>query len=151
MKIYRIAQDDVFAKCQELLDFLNSVKYDYALAFSKKDMKIMTTNHQMGKTSNSRQYGKTLPDIGYRYKHAVIYRAVAPDISTINYMDYITLSKKFAVGHADHMTVTNEEPFIVLRAIVHSEDVAEASNPGEYFYIGSQPISGTIIYQAVIS
>ena len=76
-----------------------------------------------------------------------IYRAVSKAVTSIGYMDYVTRGTKFAKGHADHMAVTTEEDQVVLSAMVEAKDVAEASNPGEYFYIGNS-VNGKVIYEA---
>jgi hypothetical protein len=95
-----------------------------------------------------RKHGLTLPETGYNERYVYIYRAVPKTVTTFNYMDYVTRSKKFAKEHADHMMWTTEEDQHVLSAMIKSEDVAEASNPGEYFYIGKTPANGRAIYEA---
>lgn len=97
---------------------------------------------------SDRLHGLTLPETGYKEKYVYIYRAVPKDVTTISYMDYVTRSRKFAEGHADHMSVTEEDDQHVIYAMVKAEDVAEASNPGEYFYIGETPVNGKEIYEA---
>ena len=94
-----------------------------------------------------RQMGQSLPDTGYTSSQVIIYRAVAKEVTEIKQEDYVTLSEKFAREHADHMVVTEEEPYVVLKALVNASDVYEAYNPGEYFYNGS-PTSGQVIYTA---
>ena len=91
--------------------------------------------------------GRSLPDTGYPSSQVTIYRAVAEGVTEIKPEDYVTLSERFARGHADHMVVTEEEPYVVLKALVNASDVYEAYNPDEYFYNGS-PTSGQIIYTA---
>ena len=97
---------------------------------------------------SERQYGKTLPETGYTDRFVYIFRAVPQTVTTINYMDYVTRSKRFAYEHADHMAVTTQSNQVVLRAMVEAKDVAEAYNPGEYFYIGQIPVNGRISYEA---
>ena len=92
-----------------------------------------------------REMGRSLPETGYPSSQVTIYRAVAQDVTEIKPEDYVTLSEKFARGHADHMVVTEEEPYVVLKALVNASDVYEAYNPGEYFYNGP-PTSGQSIY-----
>jgi len=65
-----------------------------------------------------------------------IYRAVKTPILYFGKMDYVSLSRKFAIGHAEHMAAVEEEPYQVITAMVSSSDVYEAHNPGEYFYDG---------------
>jgi hypothetical protein len=50
--------------------------------------------------------------------------------------DYVTLSKKFAIEHAENNHVYHDEPFHVIQALVSTQNVFDASNPGEYFYSG---------------
>ena len=76
----------------------------------------------------------------------VIYRAQASDSDMLLTDSYITLSPKFAIEHAENNHVYNDEQQIVIRAVVNPKDVADASNPGEYFYKG-QPIKGIIAYR----
>ena len=91
-------------------------------------------------SNRSNQLGKTLkelnhPDqLGGIARKAHIYRAAHPDVKQFFPNDYITLSKKFAIGHADHQAAVEELPYHVLYAYVPVEDVREATNPGEYFY-----------------
>ena len=95
-----------------------------------------------------RKQGLTLPETGYREQYVTIYRAVPKTMTTINHMDYVTRSLKFAKEHAEHMMWTTEEDNHVLSAMVKAKDVAEASNPGEYFYVGETPANGRSIYEA---
>lgn len=66
-----------------------------------------------------------------------IYRAVPATVSEFRHMDYVTLSKKWAIGHAEHVAAVDEEPAIVLRAFVDRSEIEDAYNPGEYRYTGS--------------
>ena len=102
-------------------------------------MKIFKT------ADNDRKHGKTLKELGRTEPYAYIYRAVGADVSTINNMDYVTLSRKWAKGHAEHMAATEETTQVVLMAFVPSEKVAEAYNPDEYFYIGQNSVKGTVV------
>lgn len=76
-----------------------------------------------------------------------MYRAVPINVMRFYDMDYITLSKKFAIEHAESNYVYHEEPFHVIKANVLTSKVFEAYNPGEYFYHGTEQI-GRIIYTA---
>ena len=104
--------------------------------------------YRIAQLETGRRHGKTLPETGYEYRLVRIYRAVNATVMAIKYMDYITLSLKFAKGHADHMAVAEEDDQVVLSAIVEASKVAEASNPGEYFYIGKEDVTGNAIYNA---
>jgi len=74
----------------------------------------------------------------------IIFRAVPKGTETINTKDYVTLSRRFAEEHAATSAVYEEDPFVVLKSYVATNLVAEAYNPGEYFYIGP-PIPGKIV------
>lgn len=80
--------------------------------------------------------GKSLAELRPQEKTVRIYRAVGKNISYFQDMDYVTLSKKFAIGHCDHMVAVEEEPFHVITTEVPTSCVFEAYNPGEYFYSG---------------
>ena len=62
-------------------------------------------------------------------------------------MDYVTLSLKFAKGHAEHNLSINEEPSAVISAMVSASSVFEAYNPGEFFYDGEM-VQGKVVYVA---
>lgn len=83
---------------------------------------------------DDRKLGKSLPETGYQYSKVKIYRA-SPD-RRFRQNDYVTLSLKFAIGHAEHQAAVEEEPYLVIEATVQAKDVYEAYNPGEYFYGG---------------
>jgi GNAT superfamily N-acetyltransferase len=74
-----------------------------------------------------------------------IYRACKLDMQTFNDRDYVTLSKKFAIEHAENNHVYYDEPFHVIAAIVSTKELYHASNPDEYFYHG-RPKKGRQIY-----
>lgn len=89
----------------------------------------------------ARQHGRLLPEVrpdryGFRGAKARIYRAVDARVGEFKHFDYVTMNTKFAVGHAEHQAAVTEEPQVVLQARVPAEHVAEARNPGEWFYIG---------------
>ena len=65
-----------------------------------------------------------------------IYRALPASTTVIRTKDYITLSLRFANEHAVTSAIYNGEPFYVVTAIVNKSDLEEATNPGEYFYMG---------------
>jgi hypothetical protein len=91
-----------------------------------------------------RKYGKTLREQGINHS-VVIYRGVDALVPEIKNMDYVTMSLKFATEHAEHMMWTEESDTHVLRALAEPEFVADASNTGEYFYIGETPLRSKII------
>ena len=82
-----------------------------------------------------RKLGKSLPETGYAMGKVVIYRATIGKTTQFKPKDYVTLSPKFARGHADHNAGVGDDS-VVLRAMVNAGDVYEAYNPGEYFYNG---------------
>tara|TARA_R110000822_G_scaffold128195_37_gene264000 strand:- start:2650 stop:3039 length:390 start_codon:yes stop_codon:yes gene_type:complete len=77
--------------------------------------------------------------------YITIYRAVPEGTTEFKDMDYVTLSRKFAVEHAENNTVVNDDLHIVIKAMVSTSDVYDATNPGEYFYSG-KPERGKLIY-----
>lgn len=94
-----------------------------------------------------RQKGKALPDTGYKDAYVVIYRAVLTSVSEFRPMDYVTLRRRWAIEHAQHVAAMEGEPAHVLRALVRAKYVFEAYNPGEYFYDGPE-VTGRPIYLA---
>jgi len=92
-----------------------------------------------------REKGKSLVELGHLSRYVVIYRAANEQV--FKSMDYVTLSRKFAKEHADHQAAVEEEPWLVLKAMVSTDQVFEAYNPGEYFYDGPT-IPGKVIYTA---
>jgi len=102
-----------------------------------KYAKILQLAEQFSKMAD-RLKGKSLPQTGYEYRYVEIYRAVPTNMLHIKPMDYVTRSKKWAIGHAEHSVAVQEEPQHVLMAMVKSSDVYEAGNPGEYFYDGPE-------------
>jgi len=94
----------------------------------------------------ARTKGKSLPETGYTLSVASIYRAVPAGVTTIEPMDYVTRTKKWAQGHADHVAAVEEDEAVVLKAMVKAADVYEASNPGEYFYDGPA-VRGRVVYR----
>lgn len=89
--------------------------------------------------------GQTLAQTGYPHRYVVIYRATVQ--RSFKPVDFITLSRKFAQGHADHTAAVNAEDCHVIRAMVKTADVYQAPNTDEYFYDGAE-IAGTVIYTA---
>lgn len=95
----------------------------------------------------TRTHGKTLPEIGYKDKYVRIYRAVPLTETKFKSMDYVGVDAyglRFAKGHAVHQAAIENEAYHVITALVLAQDVAEAYNPGEYFYIGTE-VNGRIV------
>lgn len=68
--------------------------------------------------------------------YVIIYRAAPMIANEFFNKDYVTLSKKFAIEHAENNHVYHDEPYHVIQALVSTENVFDAHNPGEYFYSG---------------
>lgn len=81
--------------------------------------------------------GTTLFDQGIK-DDVYVFRACHRSITSFLPNDYVTRSKKFACGHADHQTTVNEEIYHVIYALVSPKYVKDAYNPGEYFWIGPE-------------
>lgn len=63
----------------------------------------------------------------------IIYRALPSSAETIfRTNDYVTLSEKFALEHAETSAIYNGEDYAVIKAVVQDNDIKPASNPGEY-------------------
>ena len=96
------------------------------------------------KIPENRKKGKRLSDeIGPGYR--TFYRAAQQGVTTFKDMDYITPSLKFAIYHAENNEVYYEEKSDVIKALLSTEDVYAAHNPGEYFYSGPEK-KATVIY-----
>ena len=81
-----------------------------------------------------------------------IYRAVKAGVTSFKPMDYVTRSEKWAIGHADHMNATEEEPYVVIRTLIIKDDESDdvlfhAPNSGEYLYDGPEK-TGKEIYKS---
>ncbi len=85
--------------------------------------------------SDQRELGRSLSD-QISTPYVVIYRAAPMSANEFFDRDYVTLSKKFAVEHAENNHVYHDEPFHVIQALVSTDRVFDAYNPGEYFYSG---------------
>ena len=92
----------------------------------------------------NRELGKSLSS-QISTPYIVIYRAAPMSADSFYDKDYVTLSKKFAIEHAENNHVYHEEPYHVIRAMVSTDMVFDASNPGEYFYSGPNK-KGSEIY-----
>lgn len=84
---------------------------------------------------NGRELGKSLSS-QINTPFITIYRAAPMNANAFFDKDYITLSKKFAIEHAENNHVYHDEPYHVIQALVSTKDVYDAYNPGEYFYSG---------------
>lgn len=78
-------------------------------------------------------------------QYVMVYRAVEQGVNSIKDKDYITLSRQFAVEHAENNTVVNDTPYVVIKATLSPKNVYDASNPGEYLYSGPD-VRGKEIY-----
>lgn len=73
-----------------------------------------------------------------------IFRAQPENTDTIRKDDYITLSVKFAVEHAENNHIYEDTPHVVITAVVPRESIRPASNPGEY--LSNVDVTGEKIY-----
>lgn len=83
----------------------------------------------------------------YPYSTVYVYRAQPATDLNLPTNSYITRSIKFAKDHAVHMANTEEEPQIVIKCLVKTENVFNAGNPGEYIYAGV-PVKGKVVFSA---
>ena len=97
-------------------------------------------------SENDRKLGKSL-SLQIESKYVYIYRACKKDQNYFNDMDYITLSKNFAIIHAEHMHVVDEEHYHVIKAFVSTNDVYSAPNTDEYYYHDNK--NGSIVGKEV--
>lgn len=105
--------------------------------------KFDRTSHDFTQESiEERNVGKRLSETS-KEKYAYIYRAT--NNTTFHTNDYVTLSGRFAIEHAESNHVVNDEQHVVIKKMVKTSDVAEATNPGEYFYIGPD-VEGKVVY-----
>lgn len=97
-----------------------------------------------GIQESERELGKRLSDTQGKQK-VWVYRAVGPGITNFYDRDYVTLSKKFAIEHAENNHIYNEEQQQVIRALISTENLYDAANPGEYLYSGPE-LQGKVYY-----
>ena len=83
----------------------------------------------------NRELGQSLAS-QIKTPYVTIYRAAPMEANEFYDRDYVTLSKKFAVEHAENNHVYHEEPYHVIEALVSTSNVFNASNPSEYLYSG---------------
>lgn len=111
-------------------------------------MKIVHRGHIYEEVTTDRKYGKLLSELKPNIKSILMFRARDANDSYFVPYDYVTLSHKFAIEHAESNHAYTEDPQIVIRALVPAKYLAEASNPGEWFYIGPK-IKGSIVYKTL--
>ena len=73
-----------------------------------------------------------------------IFRAQPIGTTTIRVGDYVTPLVKFAVEHAENNHIYEDEPHVVVTAIVNKSDIREATNRGEY--LSNVDVDGEVIY-----
>ena len=94
-----------------------------------------------------RKLGQKVYDkIGLKY--IKVYRAVKKGVIQFYDKDYVTFSETFAKEHAENNHVYYDEPFDVIYALISSDKLYDAYNPGEYFYVG-KPLNGKVIYTSL--
>jgi hypothetical protein len=93
---------------------------------------------QDGERSEARQLGRPLsedPRIKAKgIEYVKLYRAVQAGVQEFHDMDYCTLNRDFAIGHAEHGAAVEEEPYWVIEGVFPVSWIYEAYNPGEYFF-----------------
>ncbi len=97
------------------------------------------------KEDEERKLGECLAD-QISTPYVVIYRACAKNVFEFKNKDYVTLSKKFAIEHAESGHIYHEEQQHVIQTLVNTKNVYDAYNPGEYFYVGKDK-KGQEIYK----
>lgn len=124
-----------------------------------------------------RERGKCVSEVLGHRKTLLVMRAVVGEDPAILPMDYTFISPRgLRPGAADRVItaleegdeVTNREDRLLLKAVEHactvalykgepchviaasvsSDDVYEATNPGEYFYDGDKPLRGNLLAMA---
>ncbi len=96
---------------------------------------------------DGRALGKKLYyDLGLKY--IKVYRAVKKGVEFFYDKDYVTFSEKFAKEHAENNHVYHDEPFDVIYALISTDKLYHAYNPGEYFYSG-KPLEGKVVYTSL--
>lgn len=123
-------------------DFRHDEPYEYIPNKQYTGIKIKL------KESEERTHGKLLSELKPSLKTVMIFRARDSKGDEFDSKDYVTLSSKFALEHAESNHVYNDEQYIVIRATVPTNQLAEASNPGEWFYIGPK-IHGDVVYKSL--
>lgn len=66
----------------------------------------------------------------------IFYRAMPIEADSLREGDYLTPSLKFARDHAITTAMYHGEDYGVFIVILGRDEVKEASNPGEYLYVG---------------
>jgi hypothetical protein len=110
-------------------------------------IKISEEISDKDRDSRNSLLGKSLKDSGYEYNKVSVYRAVPSGVTNFTRNDFVTLSKKFAIEHAESNKWYHMEDQQVISAILNSNDVHEHRNPGEYLYSG-EDVNGKVIHIA---
>src|SRR3972149_1458985 len=84
---------------------------------------------------SGRQLGKSLAS-QIKTPFVTVYRAAPMSSNEFFDRDFVTLSKRFAIEHAESNHVYHEEPQHVIQALISTNNIYDAPNPGEYFYSG---------------
>lgn len=128
------------------INFLNNLKNNE----NKEILESIMDGYSVLFEDREKQKGKKLSEYNrYKYNKTVpIYRARNLVDNNFYNNDYVTLSPKFAVDHAENNHAYEEEQQQVIKALVHPNLVVDASNPGEYFYIGDT-IEGKSVYKTL--
>lgn len=116
------------------------------LVTTAKGLNVKKSLVNLKASDSTRKLGKNVAETGGP-AFVVMFRAVAKNITTFKDMDYVTLSRKLAIEHAEHNAVVNDEEQIVIKKGISSKLIYEAYNPGEYFYHGPE-VQGKKMYTA---
>lgn len=73
-----------------------------------------------------------------------IFRALPSGETVIRTGDYVTMSAKFAIEHAENNHIYEDAPHDVVMAITDRNGIKDASNPGEY--LATKDVEGEPIY-----
>lgn len=142
----RIAMEIALDHLTEIDDYYTKLKtidpHDDGIGVEKASGMIESDDREYRST------GKLLSQSNPMYNDRSIvsvYRA--RDASDVKFhdKDYVTLSPKFAIEHAENNHVYTEEPQIVIRAKIMANKLAAASNIDEWLYIGDD-MDGDIAY-----
>jgi hypothetical protein len=83
-------------------------------------------------------YDETPASLGATRTVAAMYRAAPLSTPEFRPGDYITPLLRFAQDHAVTSALYQGEDFAVYRALVKTEDMKGARNPGEFIYTGAR-------------
>lgn len=139
-EILKLGYDGIEIKGREMVNFKpENVLYfktePELIQYYETNVKSEIYKEGLPGKPDDRKLGKSLSD-QTATPYVTIFRAAPININEFSDKDYVTLSKKFAIEHAENNHVYHESPFHVIQALVSTKNVFDAYNPGEYFYSG---------------